>query len=386
MTLTLLLAGVCHGQCVGGVCAPPAWWSRPTASPQAVTPPEGACRIEVGSPSAVNYGTRTLVAVRGVRGYVVTCHHLFSDGAGRVTVSFPGGARHGARVIAQDDRHDLALLEISGPGPKPAALATTSTTGPVTAGGFGGDGRFVAVTGPVVGYAKPLGAEWPSVQIRGAVRSGDSGGPVLNAAGELVGVVWGVRNRLSYATVGQPLKRLLARIPASADSSPGMVRVNPSKPIVEAHDKDLSQLKLQLDAMRSCQCDGDCVRRGDLDQYALRNDLESTRSAAEQRDSELLGRLRSFATNAAQQAKRAALSAVGERLAEVAGQRSTLNWLTVATGALGLGTPVGIAVFGLGWLARRRRRRDRGSGGPREEPFRARGERPEAGGQGSSKR
>ena len=52
--------------------------------------------------------------------------------------------------------------------------------------------------------------------IRGAVRPGDSGGGVLNAAGQLVGVVWGQRDGLTYATCGRPVREFLNRVRGQA--------------------------------------------------------------------------------------------------------------------------------------------------------------------------
>jgi hypothetical protein len=58
----------------------------------------------------------------------------------------------------------------------------------------------------------PAGATHPAYTIRGRVRPGDSGGGVLNAAGRVVGVVWGERDGLTYATCGNAVREFLRRV------------------------------------------------------------------------------------------------------------------------------------------------------------------------------
>jgi len=50
------------------------------------------------------------------------------------------------------------------------------------------------------------------VLIGDAVRSGDSGGGVFDAQGNLVAVVWGESGGVTYASAGAPLRRFLDRV------------------------------------------------------------------------------------------------------------------------------------------------------------------------------
>ncbi|MCC6493087.1 MAG: trypsin-like peptidase domain-containing protein [Pirellulales bacterium] len=197
------------------------WWgglgrgaepSQSAAAELTSAPPASACRIHnVLAGGATNIGSGTLVDVApdGRRGLVLTCGHLFTEGAGQIVVEFPDGARHGALLAAIDRQADLAALEIASPGRTPASLSTAAEpSGTLRAGGFGPRGEYRSVNGPVVGYSQSLGQE--SVRLSGAVRSGDSGGGVFDDAGRLCGVVWGEAGGESYASTGGPLRRFLS--------------------------------------------------------------------------------------------------------------------------------------------------------------------------------
>jgi hypothetical protein len=139
---------------------------------------------------------------------------LFREGVGQLMVRFANGRGHPAQLIAQDVLHDVALLRINRPEIEPAAFDPQPAQGTLIACGYGGTGRLHAVRGPIVGAATSAGARYPSLCLRGSVVPGDSGGPVFNAAGKVVGVVWGVRDGVTFAMHGTPVRDLLQRIVA----------------------------------------------------------------------------------------------------------------------------------------------------------------------------
>ncbi len=144
-------------------------------------------------------------------GLVLSCAHLFTEGTGRVIVEFPGGQTHGAKVLAVDREADLSALEIATPAGVAAPVAIDiAPAATLTACGFGPSGQLRCVAGPVICTAASAGQE--SVQISGAVRSGDSGGGVFDAQGRLVAVVWGESGGVTYASTGGPLRRFLQRV------------------------------------------------------------------------------------------------------------------------------------------------------------------------------
>src|SRR5215472_6327935 len=130
-------------------------------------------------------------------GYVLTNRHVI-DGAERVTVTLADGHHYDAKVVGQDRRIDVALLKF-----EPKEKLTTLKLGDsdraqvgewVMAVGnpFGLGGNSVTVG--VVSYkGRPLdisGRRTPidMIQTDAAINPGNSGGPLLDTAGEVIGI------------------------------------------------------------------------------------------------------------------------------------------------------------------------------------------------------
>jgi putative serine protease PepD len=132
-------------------------------------------------------------------GYVVTNAHVV-DGARSVAVTLDGQTtQHAARVVAADTSRDLAVLQITGvSGLTPATFAPTSGVR------VGQDavaiGEALALAGePTVtrGIVSALGrsvqedsgaALTGMIQTDAAISSGNSGGPLVDASGHVVGL------------------------------------------------------------------------------------------------------------------------------------------------------------------------------------------------------
>jgi S1-C subfamily serine protease len=132
-------------------------------------------------------------------GLVVTNAHVVA-GESDTTVT-PNGSSSSldATAVHYDPRNDLALLRVSGLGGSTLSLAPDVRSG--TAGavlGYPENGAFtisparVGITGPVVtqdSYGRgPLTRELTA--LRGEVRSGNSGGPLVDADGRVMGTVF----------------------------------------------------------------------------------------------------------------------------------------------------------------------------------------------------
>jgi S1-C subfamily serine protease len=127
---------------------------------------------------------------------VVTSHHVV---AGCRTLRVQGAAgTGGGRVVGFDRDSDLALLEVPAlAGARPAALRATGGARlgePVMLAGFPlrafvSDELHVA-TGIVSALAGPKG-DRRYIQLGVAAQPGDSGGPVLDASGQVIAVVTG---------------------------------------------------------------------------------------------------------------------------------------------------------------------------------------------------
>jgi len=126
-------------------------------------------------------------------GYIVTNAHVV-DGAKEVTVKLTDRREFTAKVIGTDTRTDIALIKIDAKKPLPAldlaAPAPVKQGEWVVAIGspFGFENSVTAGIVSGVHRALPGGQMTPFIQTDVAVNPGNSGGPLLNAAGQVVGV------------------------------------------------------------------------------------------------------------------------------------------------------------------------------------------------------
>src|SRR5688572_2563597 len=111
----MLLAASAAGQgpCVGGRCpAPGAHAPGSVRSGERVPapPPANVGRISHRLGAATCHGSGTLVASDAESSYILTCFHLFRDGAGEIVVLFPGTSSQAGQLVASDPAHDLAIV------------------------------------------------------------------------------------------------------------------------------------------------------------------------------------------------------------------------------------------------------------------------------------
>ena len=125
-------------------------------------------------------------------GYIVTNAHVV-DGASEVTVKLTDRREFTAKVIGSDKRTDVALIKIDAAN----LPALDINANPVIRKGewviaigspFGFESSVSAGVISGVHRALPNGQMVPFIQTDVAVNPGNSGGPLLNAAGQVVGV------------------------------------------------------------------------------------------------------------------------------------------------------------------------------------------------------
>jgi len=136
--------------------------------------------------SATAQADSTGSGFRVARGAIVTNHHVI-DGCSRLHVN--GTA---AQVRGSDARSDLALLGVDLPGPSASLRAQRAAVGePVAVAGYPLRGLlsgFNMTTGTLSSLSG-LGGDTRYLQITAPVQPGNSGGPMLDSAGNLMGVV-----------------------------------------------------------------------------------------------------------------------------------------------------------------------------------------------------
>jgi putative serine protease PepD len=130
-------------------------------------------------------------------GHIVTNEHVI-DGASSVSVKLSDGSTWKATVVGSDTSSDLAVLKISAPAAKltPLPLADSSAVqvgdGVVAIGNpFGLDGTVTS--GIISAVDREIAApdETPiegAIQTDAAINHGNSGGPLLNLQGKVIGV------------------------------------------------------------------------------------------------------------------------------------------------------------------------------------------------------
>jgi putative serine protease PepD len=131
------------------------------------------------------------------KGNIVTNEHVV-DGAQSVTVRFPGGATYRAKVVGTDASTDLAVVRVAAPSRllHPLALGDSSAVqvgdGVVAIGSpFGLEGTVTS--GIVSALHREIDAPNDyaiegAIQTDAAINHGNSGGPLLNLRGQVIGV------------------------------------------------------------------------------------------------------------------------------------------------------------------------------------------------------
>jgi hypothetical protein len=109
---------------------------------------------------------------------------------------------------------DIAVLLTADPGVAAIPLAADAPhqNEPLTFGGFGPHGQFACGVGRLLGYVRMQGTPTAdTLRLSGAARQGDSGGPIVNVRGEIVGLIVGTDGRIVIGPSCRPIARFVAR-------------------------------------------------------------------------------------------------------------------------------------------------------------------------------
>ncbi|MBD7949167.1 S1C family serine protease [Oerskovia rustica] len=133
-------------------------------------------------------------------GFILTNNHVVAGGAagGEVTVLFADGSERPAEIVGRTPDYDLAVVKVDESGLTPLVLGDSDAVvvgDPVVAIGAPLGLNGTVTTGIVSALHRPVAAGdsaetafIDAIQTDAAINPGNSGGPLVNGAGEVVGV------------------------------------------------------------------------------------------------------------------------------------------------------------------------------------------------------
>lgn len=126
-------------------------------------------------------------------GYIITNHHVI-DGYSELEVVLYDGSTRPATLVGDDPLMDLALLKIEGSVPGYLTLGNSDALRQgetvIAIGSPLGEFKNSVTVGVVSALHRTLSTDAPEdlIQTDAAINSGNSGGPLLNMQGEIVGI------------------------------------------------------------------------------------------------------------------------------------------------------------------------------------------------------
>jgi len=154
-------------------------------------PMPGAPGMPGAGPRGVSQGTGFIISTDG---YVLTNHHVV-EGADTVRIRLADRREFTAKVVGSDEQSDVALLKIAASGLPTLRIGDSKSLKSgqwVVAIGspFGLDHSVTAGIVSAVGRANPYANQRyvPFIQTDVAINRGNSGGPLLDTRGQVVGI------------------------------------------------------------------------------------------------------------------------------------------------------------------------------------------------------
>lgn len=124
-------------------------------------------------------------------GYILTNNHVV-EGARSLAVIFSDSSRHDAELVGADPLSDVAVIRIKDKVPAIATLGDSSILLPgeqvLTIGSPLGNFRNTVTAGVVSAVNRSVGDLEGLIQTDASINRGNSGGPLINLRGEVVGI------------------------------------------------------------------------------------------------------------------------------------------------------------------------------------------------------
>ena len=131
------------------------------------------------------------------QGYILTNNHVVADTQGDLTIVLSDGSQETAKIVGTDQYSDIAVLKTTGKVPAVATLGNSDLLNPgesvIAIGSPLGDFKNTVTAGVVsaTGRSIDTGQGYTIdnlIQTDAAINQGNSGGPLINLAGEVVAI------------------------------------------------------------------------------------------------------------------------------------------------------------------------------------------------------
>lgn len=184
--------------------------------------------------SGVQRGTGTGFVIE-TSGLIVTNEHVIRN-ADRIRVRLTDGREHKATVQGSDPATDIALLKIEADGLSTLALADSDMVqvgDPVIAIGNPLEYEHSVTAGIVSALGRKVYGDQPFenfIQTDAAINRGNSGGPLLNKSGEVIGVNTVIRadsRGISFAVPSNVVKRVVDQLRINGVVARGYLGLRP---------------------------------------------------------------------------------------------------------------------------------------------------------------
>ncbi|PDW04512.1 S1C family serine protease [Candidatus Viridilinea mediisalina] len=152
-------------------------------------------------------------------GYIITNNHVV-EGSRDLAVVFADNTRRDAELIGTDPLNDIAVIRVEGALPAVAVVGDAATLQPgetvLAIGSPLGNFRNSVTAGVVSALNRSVGPMEGLIQTDAAINSGNSGGPLINLQGEVVGInTLVVRNDFDLSFGAAPVEGLGFAVPSS---------------------------------------------------------------------------------------------------------------------------------------------------------------------------
>lgn len=211
-------------------------------------------------------------------GHIVTNNHVI-EGADLIEVSFPNGDTYEAALVGRDPATDIAILKIETRGDIPAVPWGDSDTAEV--------GEWVIAIGNPFGYSGSVAAGIISARNRNissgnyddfiqtdvAINKGNSGGPLFNMDGEVIGVNTAILSPtggsvgISFSVPAELAQSIVAQLIEYGETRRGYLGVRPQtvdNAIAKSYGLDKAQGALVRSVVEDSPAEKGGLQRGDL--------------------------------------------------------------------------------------------------------------------------